>query len=198
MFTSSAEYRLILRQDNADIRLMEKGYKLGLISISGFEKLKKKIGFISEGVNLLKSTTISPVLVNSFLESSNSPPISQNEFCSNIIKRNEINTGEFLKLLTKNSPLIQIILSDSEVLRQIEIELKYEGYIKRQNEQVEHFKKNEDIVIPDKFNYDKIKSLSTEALDKLKKIKPKSIGQATRIAGVNPSDISAIMIYMRG
>lgn len=198
MFTSSAEYRLILRQDNADIRLTEKGNKLGLVSISDYERVKRKINLISEGINLLKNITISPVSVNSFLESSGSPPIAQNEFCSNIIKRNEIKTEKFLKIISKDNPVINSIIEDSEILRQVEIELKYEGYIKRQNEQVVHFKQNEDIIIPEKFNYDKVKSLSTEAIDKLKKIKPKSVGQATRIAGVNPSDISAIMIYMRG
>lgn len=198
IFTSTAEYRLILRQDNADMRLMEKGYELGLVSGSDYEKLKRKKELIKEGIEFLKNNTISPNIVNSFLEKSDSPKILQNEFCSNIIKRNGIETKEFLKLLSSENSLIYRILDNIKVLEQIEIELKYEGYIKRQNEQAEHFKKNEDIIIPEKFNYDKIKSLSTEALDKLKKIKPKSIGQASRIAGVNPSDISAILIYMRG
>ena len=94
--------------------------------------------------------------------------------------------------------MIKKIKSDEFVSEQIEIEIKYEGYIKRQAEQIESFNRNENIKIPDSFNYDKIKSLSSEALDKLKKIKPKSIGQASRIAGVNPSDISAILIFMRG
>ncbi|MBN1633182.1 MAG: tRNA uridine-5-carboxymethylaminomethyl(34) synthesis enzyme MnmG [Ignavibacteria bacterium] len=198
IFTSSAEYRLILRQDNADIRLMEKGYKFGLISYSNIEKLRKKVDLINAGINYFKTNTVSPLTINSYLEKINSSSISQNEFYSNIIKRNEINLLKFLQILPDKNILINEILSLPEVINQIEIELKYEGYIKRQKEQIENFKKNENIIIPDSFNYDKIKSLSTEAIDKLKKIKPKSIGQASRIAGVNPSDITAILIYMRG
>jgi tRNA uridine 5-carboxymethylaminomethyl modification enzyme len=97
-----------------------------------------------------------------------------------------------------NIPILQKIAANKEVLNQVEIEIKYDGYIKRQAEQIEHFNKNEDIRIPEDFKYDKINSLSSEALDKLKKIKPLSLGQAARIAGVRPSDISAILIYMRG
>jgi tRNA uridine 5-carboxymethylaminomethyl modification enzyme len=198
MFTSSAEYRLILRQDNADIRLMEKGYKLGLVSLSDVEKLRRKTELIKEGISYLKSNTVSPSAVNSYLERIRSSSIQQNEFCSNIIKRNEVKIKEFLEILPEKNNKISEIMNDYDVMNQIEIELKYEGYIKRQTEQIENFGKNENILIPDSFNYDKIKSLSSEALDKLKRIKPKSIGQASRIAGVNPSDISAILIYMRG
>lgn len=198
IFTSSAEYRLILRQDNADIRLMEKGYKLGLISISDIERLRKKVQLIKAGIDYMKTNTISPISVNSYLEKINSSAITQNEFCSNLVKRNEIKIKDLLEIIHEKNELIFEIMSSPEVMNQIEIELKYEGYIKRQNEQIENFGKNESIIIPENFNYDRIKSLSTEALDKLKKIKPKSIGQASRIAGVNPSDISAILIYMRG
>jgi len=117
----------------------------------------------------------------------------------NIIKRNQVKLNELLQLDTfKGNPLLKKISTNPETINQIEIEIKYNGYIQRQNEQVETFNKNEGVKIPTDFNYDKLKSVSTEALYKLKKIKPKSIGQAARIAGVRPSDISAIMIYMRG
>lgn len=199
MFTSSAEYRLILRQDNADIRLMKTGHALGLIDNHNFEELNKKIKLITEGIRYLKEKTISPKHVNTLLIQKNSRAIYQNEFLSNIIKRNEITLREiFLLDCFTDSTLISNIRDNNSVIDQIETEIKYEGYIKRQNEQINYFIKNEDIRIPDDFKYEKIKSLSSEAVDKLRKIKPVSIGQATRIAGVRPSDISAIIIYMRG
>jgi tRNA uridine 5-carboxymethylaminomethyl modification enzyme len=199
MFTSSAEYRLVLRQDNADIRLMKMGYKFGLIDKKYIDILGEKIELVKNGINYVNSITVSPKNINPYLKEKVSSSINQNEFLSNIIKRNEVNCSELFELETfKNNNLIQKIIRDSDAMNQIEIEIKYDGYIKRQSEQIEHFNKNENIRIPEDFKYDKIKSISSEALDKLKKIKPSSIGQATRIAGVRPSDISAILIYMRG
>lgn len=199
MFTSSAEYRLILRQDNADLRLMEAGYAYGLIEENHIKRVRKMRNLITEGINYLHSHTISPKAVNTLLIHKKTSEIYQNEFFSHLLKRNEINLKELIGCVdSANLPLLQRISESVEVMNQIEIEIKYDGYIKRQNEQIEHFNKNEDIRIPEDFKYEKIKSLSNEALDKLKKIKPLSIGQATRIAGVCPSDISAIIIYMRG
>ncbi|MFA5404354.1 MAG: tRNA uridine-5-carboxymethylaminomethyl(34) synthesis enzyme MnmG [Ignavibacteria bacterium] len=199
IFTSSAEHRLILRQDNADIRLMKKGYSFGLIDKKRIELLDEKTNLIYEGIKYLNTHTISPKNVNTLLTQKNSSLINQNEFLSNLLKRNEVNISDLLSLeVFTGTPIIQKIKKDKEVINQIEIETKYDGYIKRQNEQIEHFNKNEDIRIPEDFRYEKINSLSNEARDKLKKIKPISIGQATRIAGVRPSDISAILIYMRG
>ena len=203
MFTSSAEYRLILRQDNADLRLMEKGYSLGLVEKRYMEITKQKRELIADTVKLFKTSTLSPNAVNNLLESKSSTPLSQNEFISNILKRNEVNIHELVSLFSscgafKNNELILRIADNEEVLRQVEIDIKYDGYIKRQNDQIDHFNKNEGLRIPPEFKYERIKSLSTEALDKLKKIRPASIGQASRIAGVNPSDVSAILIYMRG
>jgi tRNA uridine 5-carboxymethylaminomethyl modification enzyme len=199
MFTSSAEYRLILRQDNADLRLMEKGYFYGLITSDDIKKLNKKRELIKEGINYLTMNTISPKLVNEYMISKNTSPINQNDFIANLIKRNPVRLSELLQLdAFKNNSLLKKISNNLEAINQIELEIKYNGYIQRQNEQVEKFNKNEEIKIPKDFNYDKIKSISTEALYKLKSIKPQSIGQAARIAGVRPSDISAIFIYMRG
>lgn len=199
IFTSSAEYRLILRQDNADIRLMKIGHALGLIERKYIEELEEKIDLIRRGINFLITNTISPKNVNTLLTQKNLSNINQNEFISNLIKRNEISITDFFdNEILPGTPLLKKIGARKDVLNQIEIEIKYEGYIKRQNEQILNFAKNEDIKIPDNFKYDKIKSLSSEAIDKLKKIKPLSIGQAMRIAGVRPSDISAIIIYMRG
>lgn len=199
MFTSCAEYRLVLRQDNADLRLMEKGFEAGLVGKEQLENLNHKRELIKEGIKYFRSNTISPKNVNGLLQSKQSSPINQNEFLSNILKRTDITIGEILNCMNlKDNELIKQILEIPEVQNQIEIDIKYDGYISRQNEQIEAFDKNESIKIPDDFKYERIKSLSTEALDKLKKIKPKSIGQAHRIAGVRPSDISAILIYMRG
>jgi tRNA uridine 5-carboxymethylaminomethyl modification enzyme len=199
MFTSSAEYRLVIRQDNADIRLVKIGYSLGLIEKEYFLQLSENINLINEGIKYLKSNTISPKYVNTLLTHNNSGTISQNEFLSNLLKRNEVSLIDLLSLESlKENPLLEKIRNNEKVINQIEIETKYDGYIKRQNEQVNNFNKNEDLKIPADFRYEKVKSLSSEAIDKLKKIKPLSIGQAARIAGVRPSDISAIIIYMRG
>lgn len=199
MFTSCAEYRLVLRQDNADIRLMKYGYKFGLIEKDLIEKLDVKINLINEGIKYFETNTISPKIVNDYLQSKNSSELSQNEFLSNLIKRNEIKLSDLIEMdAFKENELLNIIKKDPETVNQIEIEIKYKGYIERQNEHIRNFENNENIKIPSDFKFEKIKSLSAEALEKLKAVKPASIGQAMRIAGVRPSDISAIMIYMRG
>lgn len=199
MFTSCAEYRLVLRQDNADQRLMKYGYELGLIDKKMISDLKLKTDLIKEGIRFFNSNTISPNSVNSFLQKVNSSELSQNEFISNLIKRNEIKLNDIIELdYFIGNKLSQLLKENPDAAEQIEIEIKYKGYIDRQDEQINHFEKNEGIKIPHDFKYEKIKSLSTEALEKLTKIKPNSIGQAMRISGVRPSDISAVMIYMRG
>jgi tRNA uridine 5-carboxymethylaminomethyl modification enzyme len=199
MFTSSAEYRLILRQDNADLRLMQKGYELGLIDKKMIDKLDEKKKLINEALVYLNSNTLVPSQANEFLKSINSSEISQGEFIANLVKRNDVNTKELFSVdAFKNDKLIQEVLSSEEVLEQIDIDIKYSGYIKRQYEVVDTFNKNEDLTIPDDFKYEKLKSISAEAMEKLKKVRPRSIGQAMRISGVRPSDISALMIYMRG
>jgi len=199
MFTSCAEYRLVLRQDNADLRLTEKGSALGLIDKKYLDALTEKRQLIKEGVEYFRSNTISPKKINPLLISKNSSPVQQNDFISNIIKRSDIYLSEIINTIdTTGNGLLKKISSEPEIINQIEIDIKYSGYISRQNEQIAAFEKNENIKIPDDFKYEKIKSISSEALDKLQKIKPKSIGQAMRIAGVRPSDVSAILIYMRG
>ena len=199
MFTSSAEYRLTLRQDNADLRLLEMGNKLGLVENHYLDLLRHKYISIQEGIKFLYSNTIRPDKINAMLTKNNSSPIGQNEFLANLLRRNEVNIKELFSLeIFKENNFIQEIRNNEEVLNQIEIEIKYEGYVKRQNEQVEQFNRTEELKIPIDFNYERIKSISSKTLDKLKKIKPMSIGQAGRIAGVRPSDISALLIYMRG
>ena len=199
MFTSCAEYRLVLRQDNADLRLMRYGKQLGLIEDELIHSLDEKEKLITEAIREFAAKTVSPNGLNEYLERNNSGKLSQNEFIANIIKRNEVELESLLENdCFKENELAQRILGNPEAMNQIEIEIKYKGYIDRQTEQIESFVRNEEIRIPADFKYEKIKSLSTEAVEKLSHIKPNSIGQAMRIAGVRPSDISAIMIYMRG
>jgi tRNA uridine 5-carboxymethylaminomethyl modification enzyme len=178
---------------------MRYGKQLGLIEDEMIHSLDEKEQLITEAVREFATKTVSPNGINDYLERNSSGKLSQNEFIANIIKRNEVELKSLLQNdCFKENELAQRILQDSEAMNQIEIEIKYKGYIDRQTEQIESFVRNEEIRIPADFKYEKIKSLSTEAVEKLSRIKPNSIGQALRIAGVRPSDISAIMIYMRG
>ena len=199
MFTSSAEYRLLLRQDNADLRLMEKGYELGLIEKDLVEKMREKRELVEEGIRYMNSNTVSPKTINDYLQSAGSATVNGGELLASIIRRHEVRLADVLNLdVYKDVPLLQKIARNPDAVEQLEIQVKYESYIRRQVEQVEHFERNEGINIPLDFNYGRIRSLSAEATEKLSRIKPRSIGQASRIAGVRPSDISAIMVYMRG
>jgi len=199
IFTSCAEYRLILRQDNADRRLMKYGHRFGLIPDDIYNAMTEKARLISEGIEYLKTNFAPPEKVNSYLESINSSPLKQSDRLSQIVKRNETILSDFLKLdMFKDNPLMQSIASSRVLAEQIEIEMRYEGYIIRQAEQAEEFNKYESIELPESFDFNKIKSLSTEGREKLNKVRPRSIGQASRIAGVSPSDVSILTIYVRG
>jgi tRNA uridine 5-carboxymethylaminomethyl modification enzyme len=199
IFTSCAEYRLILRQDNADLRLAKYGNKFGLIPDEMHRKILQKQQLIQDGIDYLNKVYIPPENINPFLREINSSEILQPEYASQIAKRNEIKLDKLLELdFINNDNLISELKGNAEVLNQIEIELKYEGYIKRQAEQVRNFDSSESEVIPEKFDFSKIKSLSTEAREKLNKVRPRSLGQASRIAGVTPADISILTIYMKG
>lgn len=199
MFTSCAEYRLVLRQDNADLRLMKYGHGFGLISDEMMNDLEDKKKLIEEGIKYFNTNTINQKFANKYLKEVNTSEITQGEFLHNLIKRNEVKLEGILDLEYFNeNELIQKIKNDKQAVNQIEIDIKYKGYIDRQDEQISHFIKNEEIRIPADFKYEKIRSLSTEATEKLSRIRPVSIGQAMRISGVRPSDISAVMIHMRG
>lgn len=199
MFTSCAEYRLILRQDNADLRLMKYGYELGLLDASTYQKMESKKMLINEVLNYFSSNTLTPKDVNEFLRNNSSSELTQGEFIANLVRRNEISLNQLIdNTQLKANNLVQAILSNPDALEQVEIELKYKGYIERQIEQVSNFNKNEEIKIPEDFKYERLRSLSAEAREKLTTIRPYNIGQAMRIAGVRPSDISALLVYMRG
>lgn len=199
MFTSRAEYRLMLRQDNADRRLMKYGHKFGLIPNDIYDSLLTKENYIQILSDYVKQKSVPPYAVNSYLESIGSSLLSENEKLSQLVKRQEVNLLDLLQLeFFRSDSLPAAAASRKDVVRQVEIETKYEGYIDRQFQEIERFEKFETIEIPEDFEFKKVKSLSREATEKLYKVKPRSVGQASRISGVSPADISILLVYLRG
>lgn len=191
IMTSRVEYRLLLRQDNADLRLTPIGYEIGLISEERYKKFLDKKAQIEAEIERLKNTIVSPSeKVNRFLESRNSTPIKSGVKLADLLKRPELSYDD-LGEIDENRPELSF-----QVKEQVSIAIKYEGYIKRQIQQVEQFKKLENKKIPEDIDYNDIKNLGTEARQKLSKIRPSSIGQASRISGVSPADISVLIMYI--
>jgi tRNA uridine 5-carboxymethylaminomethyl modification enzyme len=198
IFTSRAEHRLLLRQDNADRRLIKYGYELGLINKETFELVNEKEQIISDCINLFNSIKLHARDVNPYLEAKGKDGIDSTETISKLCKRPELSLREILNLNgTTNYQIVEKLLNDSKSLEQVEIELKYEGYLKRQQETIEKLERYEFKEIPLNLNYFNLKALSTEAREKLNRIKPRSIGQASRISGVTPSDISVLLVYLK-
>jgi tRNA uridine 5-carboxymethylaminomethyl modification enzyme len=194
MFTSRAEFRTLLRQDNADLRLTEKSYRLGLASQERMEKVISKKESVAKIINTLQSMAIQPEDVNSYLESVGSAKIEEKQKAIKLLLRPDVNLSGF-----KNAvPLLKKSLENfSDVtLEQAEIQVKYERYIEKEQDLVKRMSLMENTVIPESFEYDHISALSAEATQKFKKIKPRTLGQASRISGVNPSDVQILMVYM--
>ena len=191
MMTSRAEYRLILRQDNADMRLTEIGYQIGLIDQDRFDHLQRKKELIDQEIKRLENTTVgSSEAVNKVLSEHESTPLNSGVSLAELLKRPELNY-ESIKDIDKNrEPL------PKEVTDQVTINIKYEGYITRQLRQVEQYKKLENKKIPEDINYEDVNSLRIEARQKLTQIRPMSLGQASRISGVSPADISVLLVYL--
>jgi tRNA uridine 5-carboxymethylaminomethyl modification enzyme len=198
MFTSRAEHRLLLRQDNADRRLMKYGYQLSLINEDLYNEVSKKDKIILESVNLFNEIKLSSKDVNPFLKSKGLSEINSSETISKLCKRPELNLKEIINVNgTEQNLIVKELINDEKTLEQVEIELKYEGYIKRQFNMVNKLEKYESLKIPSTLNYLTLKALSTEGREKLHKVKPRSIGQASRISGVTPSDISILLVYLK-
>lgn len=193
MMTSRAEYRLLLRQDNADIRLSSIGHSIGLISDEQYEKVKKKIELTEKEIERLENTPIGASKeVQSFLEEHESTSLKTGSSLAELIRRPEL-SYEMLEEFDVNREKLP-----EDVIEQVNINIKYDGYIKRQLKQVEHFKKLEEKKIPENFDYENVPSLRKEARQKLMLYKPLSIGQASRISGVSPADISVLLVFMEG
>ena len=192
MMTSRAEYRLLLRQDNADQRLTKIGYEVGLISEKRYQKLVDKETTIQKEIHRLEHTNVgTSEEVQNLLKSCESTPLTSGSTLFDLIKRPEI-TYEILKPIDTE----RVETLSREIMEQIDINIKYDGYIKRQMKQVEQFKKLENKRIPDDIDYDKVPSLRIEAVQKLKQFRPISMGQASRISGVSPADISVLLVYL--
>ena len=192
MMTSRAEYRLLLRQDNADLRLTEKGHEIGLISDERYNKFIEKKQEIEAEKKRLQETVVKPTeKVNEFLKKQGTSELTTGSKLSELLKRAEI-TYASLEAIDENRPKLR-----EQVREEVEIQVKYDGYIKMQEAQVEKFKKMEKKLLPEDINYEEIKGISLEARQKLNKHKPHSIGQASRISGVSPADISVLLIYLQ-
>ena len=192
MMTSRAEYRLLLRQDNADLRLTEIGHEVGLISDERYERFLKKKENIEKEVQRLKSTVVKPTKgVNELLVKYGTSELNNGTKMSELLKRTELDY-EKLAPIDENRPVLSL-----QEKQEVEIQIKYEGYIKMQEAQVEKFKKLEVKLLPEDLDYEQINGLSLEARQKLNKFKPRSIGQASRISGVSPADISVLLIYLQ-
>lgn len=197
MFTSRAEHRLILRQDNAKRRLMKYGYEFGLIEKEFYDELKRRETLITKSKDILSEKKIHPSTINSYLESCNTDTISNSETLDKLVKRPEVKLSEIIERIIEKEEVLNSLHDDSEALEQVEIEIKYDGYIQRQIELIDKMEKLESVLIPLNFNYTNLKAISTEGREKLSKVKPRSIGQATRISGVTPSDISVLLVYLK-
>ncbi len=193
MFTSRAEYRLVLREDNADLRLREKGFQLGLVSEEDLDAFLSKKSTIESELSRLSDTIISPNnAVNTLLQDMGSSPLKKPQSLKEILRRPEITYTE-LRMIDENAPGVL----GPDIASQIEMDVKYEGYIKRQMEQIDKFKKYEELKIPSSFSYDSIPGLSREIVQKLSDLRPDSIGQARRISGITPAAISVLMVYLK-
>lgn len=195
MFTSRAEYRTLLRQDNADFRLTPMSYEIGLATEQRLRKMEKKLKESNDLVQFFKETSVKLEEANPILEEKGSAPIVQPDKMFKVFSRPQLDLNDMLKF-EKVKQYIEEHKLDQEVLEQAEIQVKYSGYIEKERNNADKLARLEEVKIPENFDYDKVKSLSFEAREKLKKIRPITISQASRISGISPADISVLLIYM--
>ena len=198
MFTSRAEYRILLRQDNADLRLTPKAEKIGMVTIERINILKEKQNNISELINFIERYKVEPEQINAVLIEKKNSPIEQKTKLKHLLSRPQIFIQDLVKHIKEFKEFIESNIKNEkeESLEELEILIKYEGYISKEQDLAKKINRLEDVIINDNFEYDKLTSLSSEAREKLNKIKPRTIGQASRISGVSPSDISVLIVFM--
>ncbi len=194
MFTSRAEYRTLLRQDNADIRLTEKGYGIGLADATRLERVQQKISNAQQIVEQLRTTKVSPDAVNGYLEQKGMATLREKQSLQQFLKRPDIEMQQIKEMSEAFSQFLQPF--DEESIEQAVINVKYESYIEKERLMVEKMTKLEDLAIIGSFDYDRVSALSFEGRQKLKKLRPQTLGQASRISGVSPSDVSVLLVYL--
>lgn len=197
IFTSLAEYRLLLRQDNADLRLSHHGHRLGLISDLEYEQISQKTRLINDGFERTKSIKLKPNIINEYLKTIGETVVDITTDLYNLTKRSNVRLHDLLKLSINGDPFVRALVHNEDITEQIQINIKYEGYIARQLKDIAYFMDNESKVIPDWFDYSSISSLSNEAREKLIRIRPASLGQASRISGVSASDVSILSLFLK-
>ena len=197
LLTSRAEYRLLLRHDNADLRLRKIGHDVGLIDDERYNRLNNKIKAIEDVKNQFKAIKVNLNIANEVLNKYELPNVNESISLESLIKRPEINYKIIKEMIDAAGISLEINYDDpNEILEQVEIFYKYDGYIKKALEQSNRMRSHESKIIPDDINYDDVDNIALEAREKFKKIKPKTIGQASRISGVNPADISVLDVYV--
>lgn len=197
MFTSRAEFRILLRQDNADLRLTQKGFDIGLADENRLKKVEDKIKFTNEIKSALKNTSVSPEEMNGFLSTINSSQIKQKQKAYTLLSRPHVNLKNIMEYSENvKNKLEKYKDTHQDAIEQAEIQIKYDGYISREQDNAEKLTRLENVKIPPTIDYSSFSSLSAEAVEKLTKIKPVTIGQASRISGVSPSDVSVLLVFL--
>ncbi|MBO6622120.1 MAG: tRNA uridine-5-carboxymethylaminomethyl(34) synthesis enzyme MnmG [Balneola sp.] len=198
MFTSRAEHRILLRQDNADLRLTEIGYKIGLASKERYDKVIKKKSELNQVLDILSNQTVRPEALNTKLKELGTTGLNQPVKAESVLARPQVSLFDMMNADPGLKESIQGVTQNNYVIEQAEIQIKYSGYIQKEFEMVEELAQKENTPIPSSLDYSKIKSLSSEGFQKMSKIKPETIGQASRISGVSASDVSVLMVYLKG
>jgi tRNA uridine 5-carboxymethylaminomethyl modification enzyme len=194
MFTSRAEYRILLRQDNADARLTPLGYKIGLVSEEKHENLLKKNAAVESLISMLRKTSVKIGEIDSYLISLGEEPLTQGKKLYDIVLRSNVTMKSLMEVVPRLKKFVEDNSLSAEVIEQAEIQIKYRGYIEREKYYADKMHRLEDITIPEGFDYNAMQSLTIEARQKLSRIRPRTIGHASRIPGVSPADINVLLV----